>query len=250
MNDELKRRLEAADPLAVGGVIRTPAQIDQLKERAMTGRGEIAARPRAIGLGVVGAVALAGMLLVGSFGARPTLAFSSDATMANEAQMAAADAACSEPINGVARLPLELISLELFGNGGVAMYGNDEFYGYCMVLVDGDTVQAGIRIMGSAPELDPFIAAAGSTEFEGETLSIIVGSAPEGATSVAVIGLDGVAATVVQGRYGLWLPQALFDEAIELVALDASGTELLREALPGEQDGLRTPTEGEPSPSR
>lgn len=235
MNDELQRRLEAADPLAVGDAIRTPAQIDLLKERAMTGRGEIAARPRAIGLGVVGAIALASMLLVGSLGARPTLAFSSDATMANEAQMAAADAACSEPINGVAALPLELISLELFGNGGVAIYGNDEFYGYCLVQVDGDSVEAGIRISGnSVLGFKPFIEAAGSTEYENQTVSVIIGHAPEGATSVEVVGLDGVSATVVEGRYGLWLPQSLADSATELVARDANGAELLRATIGGE----------------
>jgi hypothetical protein len=138
-------------------------------------------------------------------------------------------------------MDLELKSLELFGNGGVALYGNDEIYGYCMVLVSGDTVEAGIRISGNAPELTQFIEAAGSTEFADQTVSIIVGNAPEGATSVEVVGLDGVSATVVEGRYGLWLPQAFADSAIELVARDQDGNELLREGLPW-RDGATEPT--------
>ena len=237
MNDELKRRLEAADPLAVGeGWTRTPAQLERLKEMArMSDRQRGAARPRIVGFGVVGVAALAGILLAGSFGAQKTLAFSPNGVMATEAQMAAADAACSEPINGVAALPLELISLELFGNGGVAIYGNDEFYGYCLVQVDGDSVEAGIRISGnSVLGFKPFIEAAGSTEYENQTVSVIIGHAPEGATSVEVVGLDGVSATVVEGRYGLWLPQSLADSATELVARDANGAELLRATIGGE----------------
>ena len=237
MNDELQRRLEAADPLAVGeGWTRTPAQLERLKEIAlMSDRQRGAARPRIIGFGVVGAAALAGILLAGSFGAQNTLAFSPNGVMATETQMAAADAACSEPINGVAALPLELISLELFGNGGVAIYANDEFYGYCLVRVDGDSVEAGIRISGNTVlGLKPFVEAAGSTEYADQTVSIIVGNAPDGATSVEVVGLDGVSATVVDGRYGIWLPQSLADSATELVARDANGAELLRATIGGE----------------
>ena len=201
----------------------------------MSDRQKGAARPRIVGFGVVGATALAGILLAGSFGAQKTLAFSPNGVMATETQMAAADAACSEPINGVAALPLELISLELFGNGGVAIYGNDEFYGYCMVRVDGDSVEAGVRISGNTVVgYKPFVEAAGSTEYADQTVSIIVGNAPDGATSVEVVGLDGVSATVVEGRYGIWLPQSIADSATELVARDANGAELLRATIGGE----------------
>lgn len=235
MNDELQRRIEAADPLAVGeGWSRTPAQLERLKEIAlMSNRQRSAARPRIIGFGFVGAAALAGVLLSGSFGAQKTLAFSPTGVMATEAQMAAADAACTAPIDGASGMDLELKGLELFGNGGVAIYGNGEFYGYCMVRVDGDIVEAGVRISGNTvPGLKAFIEAAGSTEYADQTVSVIVGNAPEGATTVEVIGLDGVSATVVEGRYGLWLPQAIAGQAIELVARSADGTELLREPLP------------------
>ena len=237
MNDELQRRLEAADPLAVGeGWTRTPAQLERLKEMAlMSDRQRGAARPRIIGFGVVGAAALAGILLAGSFGAQNTLAFSPNGVMATEAQMAAADAACTAPIDGASGRDLELKSLELFGNGGVAIYANDEFYGYCMVRVDGDSVEAGVRISGNTVlGFKPFIEAAGSTEYENQTVSVIIGNAPEGATSVEVVGLDGVSATVVEGRYGLWLPQSLADSATELVARDANGAELLRATIGGE----------------
>jgi|LakMenEpi03Aug12_release.lakeMendotaPanAssembly.Ray.scaffolds.fasta_scaffold197676_2 hypothetical protein len=244
MNDELQRRLEAADPLTAGnGVARTPAQLEKMKEYVLMNDKNIrAGSPRWAGIAALGSVALAGVILFGGLaGAEKTLAFSASATMATAEQAAAADAACTAPIDGASGMDLELKSLELFGNGGVALYGNDEIYGYCMVLVSGDTVEAGIRISGNAPELTQFIEAAGSTEFADQTVSIIVGNAPEGATSVEVVGLDGVSATVVEGRYGLWLPQAFADSAIELVARDQDGNELLREGLPW-RDGATEPT--------
>ena len=244
MNDELQRRLEAADPLTAGnGVARTPAQLEKMKEYVLMNDKNIrAGAPRWAGIAALGSVALAGVILFGGLaGAEKTLAFSASATMATAEQAAAADAACTAPIDGASGMDLELKSLELFGNGGVALYGNDEIYGYCMVLVSGDTVEAGIRISGNAPELTQFIEAAGSTEFADQTVSIIVGNAPEGATSVEVVGLDGVSATVVEGRYGLWLPQAFADSAIELVARDQDGNELLREGLPW-RDGATEPT--------
>jgi hypothetical protein len=244
MNDELQRRLEAADPLTAGnGVTRTPAQLEKMKEYVLMNDKNIrAGSPRWAGIAALGSVALAGVILFGGLaGAEKTLAFSASATMATAEQAAAADAACTAPIDGASGMDLELKSLELFGNGGVALYGNDEIYGYCMVLVSGDTVEAGIRISGNAPELTQFIEAAGSTEFADQTVSIIVGNAPEGATSVEVVGLDGVSATVVEGRYGLWLPQAFADSAIELVARDQDGNELLREGLPW-RDGATEPT--------
>ena len=244
MNDELQRRLEAADPLTAGnGVARTPAQLEKMKEYVLMNDKNIrAGSPRLAGIAALGSVALAGVILFGGLaGAEKTLAFSASATMATAEQAAAADAACTAPIDGASGMDLELKSLELFGNGGVALYGNDEIYGYCMVLVSGDTVEAGIRISGTAPELTQFIEAAGSTEFADQTVSIIVGNAPEGATSVEVVGLDGVSATVVEGRYGLWLPQAFADSAIELVARDQDGNELLREGLPW-RDGATEPT--------
>jgi hypothetical protein len=224
-------------------VARTPAQLEKMKEYVLMNDKNIrAGSPRWAGIAALGSVALAGVILFGGLaGAEKTLAFSASATMATAEQAAAADAACTAPIDGASGMDLELKSLELFGNGGVALYGNDEIYGYCMVLVSGDTVEAGIRISGNAPELTQFIEAAGSTEFADQTVSIIVGNAPEGATSVEVVGLDGVSATVVEGRYGLWLPQAFADSAIELVARDQDGNELLREGLPW-RDGATEPT--------
>ena len=249
MNDELQRRLEAADPLTAGnGVARTPAQLEKMKEYVLMNDKNIrAGSPRWAGIAALGSVALAGVILFGGLaGAEKTLAFSASATMATAEQAAAADAACTAPIDGASGMDLgltslELKSLELFGNGGVALYGSEETYGYCMVMVSGDTVEAGVRIFGNTPELTQFIEAAGSTEFADQTVSIIIGNAPEGATSVEVVGLDGVSATVFEGRYGLWLPQAFADSAIELVARDQDGNELLREGLPW-RDGATEPT--------
>ena len=255
MDDELQRRLRAADPLTAGdGLTRTPAQLEKLKEFAlMETKRPTAATPRLVGTGALTALALAGVFLVGSLtGAPSALAFSAQSTMPTPAQLEAVDAACTAPIDGAAGLDLELKSLELFGNGGVAIYGNESIIGYCMVLVDGDSAQAGVRISGSNAEGTEFIEAAGSTEFEGQTLSIIVGNAPDGATEVEIVGLDGVYATVVDGRYGLWLPQSFADEAFEVVARDADGNELQRAVLPwGKTDGGTGPVQSEdPSPTR
>ena len=126
MNDELQRRLEAADPLAVGeGWTRTPAQLERLKEIAlMSDRQRGAARPRIIGFGVVGAAALAGILLAGSFGTQNTLAFSPNGVMATEAQMAAADALIAQLqglATGAGRVPQQHLQRTLAGRGGPAM---------------------------------------------------------------------------------------------------------------------------------
>lgn len=255
MDDELQRRLRAADPLTAGdGLTRTPAQLEKLKEFAlMETKRHTAATPRLVGTGALTALALAGVFLVGSLtGAPSALAFSAQSTMPTPAQLEAVDAACTAPIDGAAGFDLELKSLELFGNGGVAIYGNESIIGYCMVLVDGDSAQAGVRISGSHAEGTEFIEAAGSTEFEGQTLSIIVGNAPVGATKVEIVGLDGVYATVLDGRYGLWLPQSFADEAFEVVARDANGNELQRAVLPWERiDGGTGPVQSEdPSPTR
>jgi hypothetical protein len=255
MDDELQRRLRAADPLTAGdGLTRTPAQLEKLKEFAlMETKRHTAATPRLVGTGALTALALAGVFLVGSLtGAPSALAFSAQSTMPTPAQLEAVDAACTAPIDGAAGFDLELKSLELFGNGGVAIYGNESIIGYCMVLVDGDSAQAGVRISGSNAEGTEFIEAAGSTEFEGQTLSIIVGNAPDGATKVEIVGLNGVYATVVDGRFGLWLPQSFADEAFEVVARDANGNELQRAVLPwGKTDGGTGPVQSEdPSPTR
>ncbi|MFM8628722.1 MAG: hypothetical protein ACKOC3_01210 [Candidatus Limnocylindrus sp.] len=255
MDDELQRRLRAADPLTAGdGLTRTPAQLEKLKEFAlMETKRHTAATPRLVGTAALTALALAGVFLVGSLtGAPSALAFSAQSTMPTPAQLEAVDAACTAPIDGAAGFDLELKSLELFGNGGVAIYGNESIIGYCMVLVDGYSAQAGARILGLNVEGTEFIEAAGSTEFEGQTLSIIVGNAPVGATKVEIVGLDGVYATVLDGRYGLWLPQSFADEAFEVVARDANGDELQRAVLPwGKTDGGTGPVQSEePAPTR
>jgi hypothetical protein len=255
MDDELQRRLKAADPLTAGGAVtRMPANLDKLKEFAlMETKRHAAVTPRTFRIATLTAVALGGALFFGGFtGAPKALAFTAQSTMATPAQLEAVDAACTAPIDGAAGIDLELMSLELFGNGGVAIYGNELITGYCMVLVDGDTAQAGVRISGSNAEGTEFIEAAGSTEFEGQTLSIIVGNAPDGATKVEIAGLDGVYATVVDGRYGLWLPQSFADEAFEVVARDADGNELQRASLPWGKanQGPQSNPEEEPSPTR
>jgi hypothetical protein len=63
-------------------------------------------------------------------------------------------------------------------------------------------------------------------------VGIIAGDAPEGAATVKVVGgsADGATATVHDGRFALWAPEAL-KAAITIVALDASGAEIDRVEL-------------------
>jgi hypothetical protein len=59
MNDELQRRLEAADPLTAGnGVARTPAQLEKMKEYVLMNDKNIrAGSPRWAGIAALGSVA-------------------------------------------------------------------------------------------------------------------------------------------------------------------------------------------------
>ena len=88
MNDELQRRLEAADPLTAGnGVNRTPVHLEGLKENAMmSDMKEKPVGPRFAGVAVLTAVALAGTIIGGGLlGPERALAFSANATLATEA---------------------------------------------------------------------------------------------------------------------------------------------------------------------
>ena len=237
MDDELQRRLRAADPLTAGdGLTRTPAQLEKLKEFAlMETKRRSAATPRLVGTAAL--TALAGVIFFGGFvGPQKTLAFSPVPTAVTSPQLAAADAACRAPVEGYPDYPVPfagstLINLELFGNGGVAIYSNGVTTGACMVLIDGETAVAGIR--ADQVSSKEFINTGGSTEFAGQRVSMLTGVTPAGAVRVDVEGIDGAYATVVDGLYGLWLPQEVFGQNLELVlvARDESGNELKRQAI-------------------
>ena len=193
--------------------------------------------PRFAGVAALTAVALAGTIIGGGLlGPESALAFSPVPTAVTSSQLAAADAACRAPIEGDSGYPVPfagstLINLELFGNGGVAIYSNGVTTGACMVLIDGETAVAGIRADQVLSK--EFINTGGSTEFAGQRVSMLTGVTPAGAVRVDVEGIDGAYATVVDGLYGLWLPQEVFGQDLELVlvARDESGNELKRQAI-------------------
>ena len=193
--------------------------------------------PRVARVGVLTAATVAGVIFFGGFaGAQKTLAYSPVPTPVTEAELAAADAACRAPVEGYPDYPVPfagstLINLELFGNGGVAIYSNGVTTGACMVLIDGETAVAGIR--ADQVSSKEFINTGGSTEFAGQRVSMLTGVTPAGAVRVDVEGIDGAYATVVDGLYGLWLPQEVFGQNLELVlvARDESGNELQRQAI-------------------
>jgi hypothetical protein len=79
MNDELQRRLRAADPLTAGnGASRTPMHLEGLKENVMRGdMKEKSIAPRFAGVAALTAVALAGTIIGGGLlGPESALAFS------------------------------------------------------------------------------------------------------------------------------------------------------------------------------
>jgi hypothetical protein len=227
MNDELQRRLEAADPLTVSGGTNFPrAHFDRLKEDALMAQKTYPKLNSRVSKGAaIAAISLAGFVLATGLHPQKTLAFSPVATNATAAQVEAANAKCGTSLNNSL---FSVEAIELFGNGGVAVESDESVTSYCMVVVDGDDVSvAAVLEWESGSEFIQMVG--GSTGIQGETVSIIAGKAPEGAIKVDIEGLDGASASVVGGYYSFWLPQTL---TYDLVARDANGTELKRETLP------------------
>ena len=279
MDDRLQRRLRDADPLtAADGQSPSPVRLDAIKEQIMqTDERPVRAaiRPRALGLVGIAAVSLALVLVVGSL-ARPTattLAWAPEPTAVTTEQKAAAEKACTENVvigsgtiqgaggiieGGEGEMPAlppapvalpPLVSLELHGNGGVAILSDGTVTGYCLLKWDGTTFTAGGLAFGMGVPAgfeDGFLVSGMSTEFEGQSLGIVAGAAPEGAVRVEVRGgpADGGTATVQDGQFALWVPSLPGADDVELVAFDAAGTELGRQTLSkgGEQPELVTLT--------
>jgi hypothetical protein len=273
MDDRLQRRLRDADPLAAAeGQPPSPTRLDAIKEQIMQTDErppQEAVRRRTLGLVGVAAASLALVLVVGSL-ARPadtTLAWAPEPTTVTAEQRAAAEKACTENlvigsgmIEGLdgrggampslppvpATLP-PLTSLELHGNGGVAILSDETMVGYCLLRWDGTTFSAGGLVLGPAEAPAGSFAVSGmSTEFEGQALGIVGGAAPSGAATVTVVGgpADGGTATVQDGRFALWVPGTMGQDDVELVARDAEGREVGRQVLSkaGEEPELVTVT--------
>ena len=171
-------------------------------------------------------------------------------------------------------LPTELpplAYLELHGTGAVAIFADDDTTAYCLLVKKGDGFElAGLTIpmgdgsgaamgMGVVGEgagtgttisgmamagQGGFDVSAMATDYGDTSVGIIAGDAPEGAATVKVEGgpADGATATVDDGRFALWAPEAL-DASITLIALDASGGEVERVNLgaPPAPEGVDVP---------
>jgi hypothetical protein len=269
--DELQRRLRDADPLtAAEGATPDAMRFDAIKEQIMlTEQRPVRAafRPRRLGLVGLAAASLVAVLVVGTI-ARPatrTLAWSPDPTPVSDAQKAAAYEACTKGVTamGVAgqdtdrapaapAAPTELpplASLELHGNGGIAILAGDGTVGYCLLRSEGSGfVYGGLALGAEETALVGSLAlGAMATDFDGTDVGMVWGTAPDGVTSVRVDGGpgDGGIATVWDGRFAIWIPGAIMGPAAELVGLDASGADVLRQVLSraGEQ-----PVEGQVTP--
>ncbi len=213
MDDRLQRRLRDADPLtAADGQAPSPVRLDAIKEQIMqTDERPVRAaiRPRALGLVGIAAVSLALVLVVGSL-ARPTattLAWAPEPTAVTTEQKAAAEKACTENVvigsgtiqgaggiieGGEGEMPAlppapvalpPLVSLELHGNGGVAILSDGTVTGYCLLKWDGTTFTAGGLAFGMGVPAgfeDGFLVSGMSTEFEGQSLGIVAGASAGG----------------------------------------------------------------------
>jgi hypothetical protein len=270
--DELQRRLRDADPLtAAEGWTPDAMRLDAIKEQIMlTDRRPVRAafRPRRLGLVGLGAASLVAVLVVGAL-ARPaavTLAWSPQPTPVSDAQKAAASDACTTGAttvvggvgNSTDRAPEAppaptdlppLVSLELHGNGGIAILADQGVVAYCLLRSEGGGFVYGGLAVG-APETVPagsLAFGAMSTDFDGTDVGMIWGTAPDGVTSVRVDGGsgDGGVATVQDGRFAIWIPGPIIGSAVDLVALDASGFEVLRQTL---SKGGEAPVEYQATP--
>lgn len=228
--------------------------------------------PYVAGVAVIAAVA-ATVVVVGGDGARsPALAWSPNPTATTAADEAAARAACTMPstsdgvvsVEGVAQarpadgaVPLPersvsggavpgvppgdmpptelppLVSLDLRGTGGLAVFADDQWTFTCMLLVDGDGFETGPIMASPTDELPPsdtlaIISGSQTTWADGRSLAMVSGTAPAGAATVELTlpGQPVAQAAVVDGRFSIWWFGPFDPSTGSIRALDANGTEL------------------------
>ncbi|MFM2106099.1 MAG: hypothetical protein RL338_1131, partial [Chloroflexota bacterium] len=190
----------------------------------------------------------------------PALAWSPEPTPATDGQKMAAASACADgaaqaagSVRGDASgsvtpsAPPPLVGLELHGTGAIAILADATAVGYCLLRSDGDDFVYGGLVYGlpESASAGSLVLGGMSTEFEGSEVGLLFGAAPAGVTSVRLDGGpgDGGVATVADGRFAIWIPGSLADPAMEVVGLDATGIEVVRQALlTGEKliDGMST----------
>jgi hypothetical protein len=150
-------------------------------------------------------------------------------------------------------LPTELpplVGLELHGTGAVAIFADAKTTAYCLLAKDGDGfamaalifpdlgngMSAAVGSIGEATSASGMAMAAvgGGTgfsvsaltaEYKGQKVGIIAGYEPNAAVRARVVGgpADGASATITDGRFAMWAPDASLDADTKLETLDASG---------------------------
>jgi hypothetical protein len=281
MDDRLQRRLGNADPLvAEPGVVPDTARLDSIKERIVLNQpaapepAKPQRRPsrRLAGIGVAALAVCALVVATAVLRADPTMAWSATPVAVTAAQRTSAEQACRVSLTPPAGAIVEqhgsgpapespgsvppLVSVELHGDGAVAVLADAHATAYCLLKRDGDGFtrialvqsadagEAGFAIGGSDPgqqsmtiggdvtgSLDGAgqLRAVGLSASDGKrALGIIGGSATGDAARIQVSGgaADGATATISDGRFALWVPAAMGDHAITLTAEDANGHDL------------------------
>ena len=126
-----------------------------------------------------------------------------------------------------------LVSLDLRGNGGLAVFADKDWTMTCMLVKSGSGFEAG-PIMAAptdhtkADGTFAVTSGSGATWGDGKSVAMVSGTAPKGAATVRLDlpGQPSATANVVDGRFSIWW-FGTFDPAKgSLTALDASGATL------------------------
>jgi hypothetical protein len=133
-------------------------------------------------------------------------------------------------------LPAELpplVSLDLRGNGGLAVFADDQWTFTCMLLSSGDGFETGPIMVSPTDDVPAsgtlgIVAGSQTTWADGRSLAMVSGTAPAGATAVELTlpGQPVAQADVVDGRFSIWWFGSFDPSTGTLRALDAKGTEL------------------------
>ncbi len=157
------------------------------------------------------------------------------------------------PVPALPSLPTALpplVTLEMHGTGGVAVFADDTTTAYCLLVQRGDRLvsgallfpdlgdgaAAGVGTIGgdsgqgasigvTAGGADGWLITRMSTAYDGREVGILAGEAPAGTARIAVTGgaADGATASVDQGRFALWAPGDDAGEDVTITAFDAAG---------------------------
>jgi hypothetical protein len=126
-----------------------------------------------------------------------------------------------------------LVSLDLRGTGGLAVFADDEWTFTCMLLQSDDGFETGPIMASPTAELPKagelaVVAGMQTSWADGRSLAMVSGTAPAGAATVelSLPGQPTASAEVEDGRFSIWWFGS-FDPSVGTIrALDASGAEL------------------------